>query len=186
VSRFEYLTVLISIVIALGISEIVSSWGALLRQRRAVRFDWVHAVWTVLVVLLMVQFWWGFWSFRVVETWSFAALVAVVAEAIVMVLASLVLTPRVAPGGGEIDLRAHYFEQSRVFFGLAFVLLWQLAIVDALVGGQPFVHPENAVRGVGLGVTAWGALSRSERVHQALAVASAALLAVFVSVSFSR
>ena len=50
-SRFEYLSVLLSIVIALGISEMVSSWGALLRQRRLVRFYWVHRLWTAALVL---------------------------------------------------------------------------------------------------------------------------------------
>jgi hypothetical protein len=184
-NRFEYLSVLLSIVIALGISEIVSSWGALLRHRREVRFYWVHTLWTVLVVLLMVQMWWGFWNYRTVEAWSFVALVAVVAEALVMVLAGLVLTAQ--PGRGEeLDLRRHYYEQSRVFFGLGFVLLLQLAVVDATVGEQPFLHPENAVRGLGLGVAAWGAWSRSERAHEALAVAAAALIAAFVAVAFSR
>jgi len=52
--------------------------------------------------------------------------------------------------------------------------------------GQPFLHPENDVRGLGLGATAWGAFSNNERVHQVLVVAASVLLAVFVSVAFSR
>lgn len=183
--RFEYLSVLSSIVIALGISEIVSCWGALLRQRREVRFYWVHTIWTVFAVLLMVQFWWGFWNYRTVETWSFAALLAVVAEALVMVLAALVLTPRPAPGE-PLDLRTHYYEQSRVFFGLACVLLVQLAAVDVWVGEQPFLHTENAVRALGMGATAWGAVSKNERVHALIVVTALVLLSVFVPVSISR
>lgn len=184
-SRFEYLSVLLSMVIALGVSEVASAWGGLLRERHRVRFYWVHGLWTLFTLLLMVQWWWGFWTFRTVEHWSFVALVAVVVEAIVLVLAALVLTPRVEPGR-EIDLREHYGEQSRIFFVLGFALMVQFALVDKWVGEQPFLHPENAVRGVGLGVAALGALSRDERVHQALALAALALLAVFVSVEFSR
>jgi len=182
-SRFEYFSVLISIVIALGISEMASCWGALLRQRREVRFYWVHALWTVFAVLLLVQFWWGFWNFRSVETWSFPALLAVVTEALVLVLAAMVLTPRAAPKE-VIDLRSHYYQQSRVFFCLGAFLLVQLAIVDSWVSGQPFFHAENAVRALGLFAAVSGALSRNERVHQALVVAALVLLFVFTFVAF--
>ena len=184
-SRFEYLSVLISIAIALGISEMISSWGALLCQRHQVRFYWVHSVWTLFLFLLMIQFWWGFWNFRLIEHWSFGALVAIVSEVVVLVLAGIVLGPR-PDSSGTIDLRLHYFEQSRVFFLLGIVLLVQLALVDTLVGDQPFLHPENAVRALGFGVGVLGAFSQNERVHQVMALGSLVLLVAFVSVALGR
>ena len=91
--RFEHLSVLISIVIGIGLSSMASAWGRMLRQRARVRLDGLRAFWSLFVVLLMVQFWWGFWEFRGIETWSFGGLLATVAEALVLVLAALVLTP---------------------------------------------------------------------------------------------
>jgi len=38
-SRFEYLSVLVSIVIAMGISEIRVSWGRLIQRRDRVEFS---------------------------------------------------------------------------------------------------------------------------------------------------
>jgi hypothetical protein len=184
VSRFEYLSVLISIVIALGLSEVLSAWGRLLRHRARVRPYWVHGLWSLLIVLLMVEFWWGFWQFRVVAAWSFAGFLAVLAESLVMVLAALVITPGDF-AEGDLDLRTHFYENARLFFVLGAVLLVQLAVVDAVVGGQPFVHVENAFRAAGLGVLVWAALSRSERVHGALALAALGLLLVFTAFTFA-
>lgn len=179
-SRFEYLSVLVSIVVALGLSEVASSWGRLLRHRARVRFYWLHAVWSAFVVLFMIQFWWGFWNFRTIEEWSFLGLVCVVGEALVMVLASLILMPGDIPSDG-VDLREHYYEQKSLFFGLAFVLLCMLALVDSVVSDQKFLHLENAIRGAGLVVAAWAAVSDREGVHVGLTVAGLLLFGWFAA-----
>jgi hypothetical protein len=133
---------------------------------------------------MMVEFWWGFWQFRVIVDWSFLGLVAILAEALVMVLAALVLTPS-DPIVESLDLRVHYYENARVFFVLGLALIVQLAVVDALVGGQPVIHVENLFRAVGLGVVGWAAVSRSERVHASLALAGLALLLTFTAFAFT-
>jgi len=65
-NRFEYLSVLISIILGVGLSETISCWAHLLRQRGVVRFYWVHSGWTLLTLLMRVQFWWpsSRWSIR--------------------------------------------------------------------------------------------------------------------------
>ncbi len=178
-SRFEYLSVLISIVIALGISEMASSWGHLLRVRARVRFYWLHTFWSVFMVMLMVQFWWGFWQFRDVESWSFFGLVSVVSEALVLVVAALVMIPGNAPDEA-LDLRAHFFGNSRLFFGLGALLLAQLAVVDTAVGGQAFLSSENAFRIPGILVAVGAAASQDERLHVALATVGSLLLLGFL------
>jgi hypothetical protein len=184
VSRFEYLSVLVSIVIALGISEIASSWGRLLRNRARVDFYWLHALWSLFTIVLMIQFWWGFWGFREVERWSFLGLAAVVGEALVLVLAALVLLPDI-DAASRLDLRSHYFEQSRLYFLLGALLIVQLGVVDHWVAGQPLLHPENAIRLPGAVLAAVAAASRNEKLHAGLAAAAALLLVGFVIFSFS-
>jgi hypothetical protein len=185
VNRFEYLSVLVSIVIGLGICEIASSWGRILRSRSRVRFYWLQAFWSVFTILLMIQFWWGFWEFRLVEHWSFAGLLAVVAEAFVLVLAGMILLPNVEPGA-PLDLRAHYFEHCRLYFVLGSLLIAQLAVVDRLVGEQPLFHAENAFRLPGVLVAAVAAAYPREKLHAGLALVASVLLLGFVTFSFSR
>ncbi|MDX1650797.1 MAG: hypothetical protein R3263_13170, partial [Myxococcota bacterium] len=95
------------------------------------------------------------------------------------VLAGLVLIPD-EHDPTAWDLRAHYFAQSRLFFTLGGLLMVQLAVIDRLVGGQPFLHPENLFRLPGVAVAGLAAVSRDERVHGGLALLGLALLVGFL------
>ncbi len=179
-SRFEYLSVLVSIVIALGISEMTVSWGRALQQRHQLTFSWLHLFWTLFIVLLMVQFWWGFWNFRLVEPWSLPALLSVLVEAVTLVLAALLLAPRGAESG-PLDLDRLFFANSRLFFILGAALIAQLALVDTFVAGKPVATLENAFRVPGVGVALFAAWSRSLRVQYAVALLAGVLLAGFLA-----
>lgn len=182
VSRFEYLSVLVSIVIALGIGETMISWGRLLQLRERVSFSWLHGFWSLFTLFLLVQFWWGFWNFRVVEVWSLGSLVGVLAEAVTLVLCGLVLTPRIS-SSELLDLRELFFANSRPFFLLGALLITQLAVVDTVVAGMPSLQTENAFRAGGIGVALFGAATHSQRTHAWIACAAATLLAGFLASS---
>ena len=100
---------------ALGISEVTISWGRLIQNRHQVQFSLLHAFWSVFVLLLMIQFWWAFWNFRIIEDWSFAALMGPVLGAIALVLCALLLTPSRSLDP-PINLEELYFAHSRPFF----------------------------------------------------------------------
>jgi len=91
--RFEYLSVLVSIVIALGIGEMTISWGRALQLRYRLTFSWLHLFWTLFILFMMVQFWWGFWNFRNVDPSTMPALLSVLVEAVTLVLAALLIAP---------------------------------------------------------------------------------------------
>lgn len=182
-SRFEYLSVLMSIVVAFAMSEVLSGWGRLIRTRDRVRPYPLQLGWSVLTVLLMVQWWWGFWEYRDTEVGGFLSLLALLSEPLTLVLLAFVLTPQLDELGGR-DLRAEYFRNRAWIFGLGALLLVELALFDALVGQQPFWHPENAVRGLGIAVASALAVSASERLHAGLLATAYLLLGVFVLISF--
>jgi hypothetical protein len=46
-TRFEYLSVLVSIVIALGISEVTVAWGRVLQQKVTTKIYWLHGFWSI-------------------------------------------------------------------------------------------------------------------------------------------
>ena len=182
-SRFEYLSVLISIVIALGMSEVTISWGRLIQNRKRVQFSWLHAFWSAFFVILMVQFWWAFWNFRTVEYWSFAALFGVVLAAVTLVICALLLTPG-RSYAENIDLECLYYEQARPLFLLGAYLLVQLVLNDTLIFKMPFLHTENLIRFLGAAFALALAWSPSKRLHTAFPIASATLLAIFMFNTF--
>jgi len=179
VSRFEYLSVLISIIIALGINEVLMSWGRLIRNRRSVRFYWLHGFWSAFVLFLMIQFWWGFWNYRVVENWSFLNLMTAVLEAMTLVLCAIQLMPGRASRAG-IDLRERYFDSRRPFFILGALTILQMAITDISMIGIPIIHPENFVRLAAIclaGLLAW---SPNPKLHEFIPVIALLNLAAFL------
>jgi hypothetical protein len=184
-NRFEYLSVLISIIVGVGLSETISCWAHLLRQRGAVRFYWVHIGWTLLTLLMLVQFWWGFWQFSEVQGWTFRGLLAVVALGVTMVMAMLVITP---PRERDVLRRLDdfYWAQAPLYFFLGGLVMLLLILVDWLVGEQPLFHPENAVRIPAALLLFFLARSRAQRLHAAVLVTSYGLFALFIAVVYVR
>ena len=181
--RFEYLSVLVSIVIALGMSEVVSGWGRLLRQRADVRFSLLHASWSLFSLALMAQFWWGFWNYRVIEDWTFGALLLVLAIPFSIVLAAQVITPSEGVVRG-LDLREYFLGNRRLFFGTAASLLLLLGLADGAVAKQPVLHVENAIRLAGLAIVALAAKSANLQLHLAIVALAFVLLTAFVAWEF--
>lgn len=54
-THFEFLSVFVSSVLAFGVSDILSSWGEQIRFRKQIRHYWLHFVWPVLVLLVIIQ-----------------------------------------------------------------------------------------------------------------------------------
>ena len=179
-TRFEYLTVLDSIVVALGITEVTFSWARLIQNRERVKFSGLHSFWSAFALLLMVQFWWSFWNYRVIEDWSLFWLMTVVLESIVLVICALMLTPS-RSFTGEIDLEQHYYRNARPFFLFGAVLMVQLSVGDTLIlGGLSVFHQENLVRGTGAVIAATLAWSSSRRLHRAFPYIASILFAIFL------
>jgi hypothetical protein len=178
-TRFDFLYVLVSVLIAISISDIALAWGALMKRRTQVQFYWVHVAWTVLVIFLLVQLWWGMWVYRSIETWSFFQMAAIVAEIVLLLLAASVLTPR-RGSEGAIDLKAFFYDTSPIFFTLSAVLMLVLAIVNLVVAKHPLLGLENVIRAIAISVAMFGATTRSTLVHSILVGSGFVLLLVFV------
>lgn len=126
-SQFEYLMVLAGVVVAVAMTEIVGSWGRILRTDAKVKIEPLFVGWTV-YVLLLCMFWWVYmWMFQQIELTSMGQVWLMVFPALCLVLVAFALTPNV-PASGELDLRQFYFKRHRqVFLALiAFVLVTSL------------------------------------------------------------
>ena len=66
-SRFEFLMMIASVVVAIGMTEIAGGWGKMVRTPAQVNFDWLHLGWTIYILLLAVQYWVGMWSYNQLE-----------------------------------------------------------------------------------------------------------------------
>lgn len=178
-TRFEFLYVLFSIVIALAVTNMCTSWGALLRRRSVVHFYWVHVAWSVLILFIVMQNWWGFYQYHTVENWSFFAMAVLIGNAILLALTVAVITPSIHPQEST-DLQAFFYEVSPVFFSLSALLMFSLALVNSFIAEHPLLSLENVIRAIAISVAMLGAATRSVLVHSILVGSGFVLLTLFV------
>jgi hypothetical protein len=183
-SRFEYLSVLVSIVIALGISDLTIAWARVLQNRLVTKFCWLHAFWSVFSLFLMIQFWWGFWRYRTIGEWSLGGLLLVVAVVISLTMCALMLSPRTSPEA-NVDLRTTYFDNARNFFTLGALFVALITVMETLILAEPLLAAQNLFRGFGVAGALAIAFSTSTKVHVGFAILGTAILAGFLATTTS-
>src|SRR6056297_235624 len=57
-SQIEYLIPLVSIIVGLGLADLIQSFRELVRPNRAVRWHWLPVLWSAIVFLLVLRIWW--------------------------------------------------------------------------------------------------------------------------------
>ena len=169
----EYLSVLVSIIIGLGISQVLSGVANLLVDRRRVRFDWAWGVAVALIFLANVQFWWSTFSVGEAVASNFFSFVFFLLSPIALYLAAVLILPDFE-GEGEIDLRAHFDANVRWFLGTVALVPSIFISHDPLwMPGRPYEITFFVLMGA-------GALIPNPRLHRVLTVLSAALFLTFL------
>ena len=111
-SAFEYVTVLISIVISLGITQILTGEASLVKRMHKVQFYWPHILWIIFVLLLHIQEWWVTYELRVYIPWRLPVFLFIMIYPINLFLLSRLLFPDKFKGK-VIDLKEFYFKNYR-------------------------------------------------------------------------
>ncbi|HEX6036836.1 hypothetical protein [Longimicrobium sp.] len=175
----EYLSVLVSIIVGLGLSRLLGSVGKLLSRRRRVRPYLPAVASAVLVFLAHVQFWWGSFDFgERIENNFFAFLVFLLTPILLYLAAVLVLPELDQDDSGEVSLREHYFEARPWFFGLTALVPVATAVRNAGFQGDPFWNQDRPFELAFLLIALVGLLTANARVHRILPFA---MLALFVT-----
>ena len=109
---FEFLLVVVSIVLGLGITELLSGLAGLFRG------DFVtgrlHVLWMLFVFQIQVQMAWGLWALRSREEWLYPEFLLLLLGPILLYMAAAVLFPTVA--GSDETLDDYLMARRRPFF----------------------------------------------------------------------
>lgn len=64
-SVFEYPGILVSVIMGLGITHMLAGVSKMIHHRETMKIYWVHIVWTLNLLLVIIAIWWGmfWWSF---------------------------------------------------------------------------------------------------------------------------
>jgi hypothetical protein len=183
----EYLSVLVSIVIGLGLSHLLGSVGRLLSRRKRVRI-YAPAVMSAMVVFLAhVQFWWGSFEFgKRIESNFFAFLVFLLTPILLYLAAVLVLPELDQDETGEVSLREHYYEARPSFYALVALIPVATAVRNAGFQGDALWNQDRPFELAFFLMALAGALTASERVHRVLPAVMLVLFLVMVVLTSLR
>lgn len=76
-SLFEFLMILLSLIVGLGLAEILSGIARLLKENGVRGITLMHGAITTTVLIALLQTFWEAWSLRSQEVWSFPAMLLV-------------------------------------------------------------------------------------------------------------
>jgi ACR3 family arsenite efflux pump ArsB len=108
---FEYVTVLISIILGLGITQIVTGLADLIHQWDRVKVYWPHLLWIFLIFFLHIQEWWATYELRGFTSWRLTSFFFVIIYPIILFILARLWFP-FGLNEGTIDLKKFYFENS--------------------------------------------------------------------------
>jgi hypothetical protein len=183
-SPFEYISLLTSIVLAIGITRILTGVGKVVQLHSNLRIYWVHLMWTANVFLWLLLNWWILFRWHTYEGWTFFLFLFVLVSPIVAFLLSVVLLPEPLDGG--TDLKQLFFENRRWFFSLA-ALLPPIDAIDTLLKGwdhflaQGIQYPIVLI--VVFSLCILGIFSKDEKFHAGFAVFFLLFILAFISLN---
>ena len=112
---FSYLSAFVTIVLALGLSDLLISFHRLMRHGGAVRWSGLPLAAALFVLLALLTEFFSMWGLVAVERVSFVGLVFHLLPTFFIFLAASAVLPDDL-GEGPFDLDAFYFSQQRYFY----------------------------------------------------------------------
>ena len=181
---FSYLSVLLSIILGLAITQVLQGVRGLLLARGRVRLYAPSLIWSGMILVFATQSWWASFGLADHRDWTFAGFgMLLLQTTLLYMLAALVLPD--FPSGEPVDLKEHYFREVRPFFGITVAMLATSVLKDLTIDGH-LPAAENLVFHGAFGAFGVAAMiTKNPRLHFALALVTAALLASYITLLFA-
>ena len=164
-TQFEYIMVMVSLILALALAQALRGLSETVISTK--RY-WPHTLWLATFVVFILQAWWAYWDFNVIETWSIAAYTAVLVTPVIFFALIYLLVPATRVAG--IDWRNHFYSIRRWFFALGLVTSFVAIFINTWYFDTPLLHPYRVFHAIFIGIWVTGIVSASEKVHKPLAV----------------
>ena len=183
--EFSYLSVLISVILGLAVTQILKGFRGILLSRARVRVYWPVIAWAALLLLICSQNWWSMFGMRNRHDWTFLQFAMVLLNTIFIYMMTALVFPDFF-GAAAIDLKENFYAHRAWFFSLAFSTIVVSVGKDFVLDGR-LPNRTNLIFHAIFGVTLLiGALTASERYHKGLIVFGGALFVIYIAVLFAR
>lgn len=182
---FSYLSVLLSIILGLAITQILQGVRGLMLARSRLQVYWPCLCWVFILLMIDVQAWWAMYDLRARVEWSFLDFTVVLAQTVPLYLMAGLVLPDIA-AEGAIDLRRHYLDNHRWFFALLILtLLISIARPVVLEGALPST-PDLVFHVIFILLSLVASLASHEVLHRWLAPVSGLAVAIYIGLLFTH
>ena len=181
---FSYLSVLLSIIIGLAITQVLQGYRTLLLADRPLTLEPAPLIWSVVLLLAAAQGWWSSFGLREYEDWNFLRFAIVLLQMVLLYMGTAVILPDAR--GGRVDLAGHFGRHRVAFFGFLVGLLIVSIVKDLAISGE-WPSLSNLLFHVSLGLIAvMGMLVPHRTVQTVLAAVGASGFVVYIGLLFDR
>lgn len=115
ISAFEYVSILVSIILGLGITQILSSFSDLLYHHKEIKFYWPHTLWVLFILFLHVQDWFITYQLKDKTVWTLPELLFILLYPITLFIAVKMLLPTNESDKGS-DMKIYYHSHYPLIF----------------------------------------------------------------------
>ncbi len=131
-SKFEFIMMFVSVVVAFAMAELLMGWGRIIRYKHRVRRPWMLAGWSIWLLIIMTYHYLGFWEYQAHDFVMVGPMVLFLSAPIMLVLLTFVLTPEIRYYR-NLDLQDHYFQTKNWFFVMVLLFLLLARASDPLL-----------------------------------------------------
>lgn len=182
---FSYLSVLLSIILGLAITQVLQGFRGMMLARSRVHSYWPSVAWAVLLLVIDVQVWWAMYELRSRYDWSFLGFAIVLAQTVPLYLLAGLVLPDIG-AEGPVDLRTHYYENYRWFFSLLVMLVLISIVKEAILHGSLPRPLDLAFQLILIAGSLVGALNSREWCHKALVPFNAIVIVAYIAALFAH
>ena len=127
IGPFEYVTVLISIILGLGITQLLSSVADAFYYSKKVKFYPPHCIWVVIVLFLHIQDWFVLYEMKNYPVWKLPAFLFICLYPITLFSIAKLLFPPIAENE-RTDFKEFFLEAfPKIFYLFAVCILLSIA-----------------------------------------------------------
>ena len=183
ISVFEYISILISIILGLVITQLLSSFSDLLYDFKRVKFYWPHSIWIFFILFLQIQDWFITYQLKDKAVWQLSELIFLLLYPITLFTTAKMLLPT-HEKEERFDMKSYFMSQSQIIFIMLLISIALSILFNVLLLKQNLI--EQSVLLIFFTVISYVVLSesKSDRLHKILS--ATVIIASLIAALFQK
>lgn len=178
--KAEYLSVLVSIVVGMGLSHLLSGLGRMLAGRKRVRIYGVSLAAGAIVFLAHIQFWWSTFGYDAAILDNFFSFLVFLLAPILLYLLAVLVFPDFDDDVATVSMYDHYYAVRPWFFGIGAAAVVANVVRNVAIEDAPLISQDRPFEALFVLLMLSGALIARPRFHTILTITMGAAFVAMI------